>query len=53
MYWRCGSELEHLLCKCEALSSNPTPKPLDLKKTKQKTNLRPNMSAVGLVQVMM
>jgi hypothetical protein len=23
--WRCGSRVQHLLCKCEALSSNPRP----------------------------
>jgi hypothetical protein len=25
MDWRCGSSVERLLCKCEALSSNPSP----------------------------
>jgi hypothetical protein len=25
MDWRCGSSIEHLLCKCKALSSNPGP----------------------------
>jgi hypothetical protein len=32
MDWRCGSRVECLLCKCEALSSNPS----NTKKKKKK-----------------